>query len=195
MEIIPNWHPFFVHFAVVLVLVMGAIQLLSWVMPNLFNKLITPSLHKFLVVLTILASLATVSAGFVAYNSVNHDTQSHIAMTGHKHWALATTSIFILASILFFVLSRFKKWLAGSLFVIASVFVLITGYKGSELVYHYGLGVISLPNTDEHDHSSHGHDSQSSHHDNSDGHHQTTSEEPELDENTHVHADGEVHQH
>ena len=35
--------------------------------------------------------------------------------------------------------------------------IAITGFKGAELVYRHGTGVISLPDTGTHDHSAHAH--------------------------------------
>lgn len=153
IDIIPNWHPLFVHFTIVFVLVLAAVQLLKWFAPTPYNKLVTPSAHHLLVAVTFLSVVATVSAGFFAYNSVAHDTPSHLAMTNHKNWALVTAAIISIGAVFYFVLPKFKSGLAGNLFVAAAVLVLVTGFKGGELVYRYGLGVMSLPSSDEHGHS------------------------------------------
>jgi len=72
-----------------------------------------------------------------------------------------------------------------------------TAWLGGEAVYRYGLGVISLPKTDshDHDHATGGHgdaDVESSHeqeggfHDNSDGHH-----DKPVHDNSDGHHDGD----
>ncbi|WP_455216812.1 DUF2231 domain-containing protein, partial [Kaarinaea lacus] len=127
----------------------------------------------------------TVLSGVFAYNTVTHDTPSHAAMTDHRNWALVTAGLFILIATWLGIMVRAGK-VAGALFVVvllvATVLLGITAWKGGELVYRYGLGVMSLPRADTHGHADgeahdHGtgnkaeHDNSDGHHDNSDGHH------------------------
>lgn len=195
IDIIPNWHPFFVHFTIVFVLILAVVQLLKWLAPNCYKQLVTPNTHHLLVALTFLSVVATVAAGFFAYNSVAHDTPSHLAMTNHKNWALVTAAIISSGAVFYVVLPKFKNWLAGSLFVAGAVLVLITGFKGGELVYRYGLGVMSLPqaDADSHDHAG-GHDSSEG---DRDSHHQQNNPKssPSVNLNQDSHADGKAHEH
>ncbi len=68
-----------------------------------------------------------------------------MAMTDHKNWAFTTATVFLLAAILFFVKAGWRQSVVGILLVASGALVGVTGFKGGELVYRYGLGVMSLP--------------------------------------------------
>ncbi len=163
-KIIPNWHPILVHFTVALY----AIATLLFILGYLANK--NEWARKFTgnewpqkftnaaylnLWLGALITLLTVAAGFYAYNTVAHDEPSHLAMTNHKNWALTTASFFWIVAIWSIFKYRAGKQV-GLLFVtamlIGSGLVGITGFKGGEVVYRFGLGVMSLPKTDSHRH-------------------------------------------
>lgn len=157
IEVIPNWHPIFVHFT---------IALLS--MSVLFHLLhaLLPKQHRWQNNMVLLAqanlwigtgfAIITAIAGWFAYNSVAHDTASHAAMTEHRNWALITLGIFF--TLATWSVFRRKKNQANVIFtfaiLIAGGLLATTGWHGAESVYRYGLGVISLPNTtgEGHDH-------------------------------------------
>ncbi|CAN5399327.1 DUF2231 domain-containing protein [soil metagenome] len=93
-------------------------------------------------------TIATIVAGFYAYNTVHHDVASHIAMTKHRNWALPTAAaIWLLSG---WSIWRYKKKMQVTLtFLLALLLVqallLTTAWRGGELVFRYGLGVMSLP--------------------------------------------------
>lgn len=160
IEIIPNWHPLFVHFSIALLLISALFHVLAAanIKPTLASQISVVANWNLWLGAGI--SLLTIIAGWFAYNSVNHDTPSHVAMTDHRNWGIATAVIFFLLGAWSF--SRYKKsmsitWSITIPVVIASVLLLTTGWKGGELVYRYGLGVMSLPKTDDHDHGAHDH--------------------------------------
>jgi len=114
-------------------------------------------------------TIATVIAGFFAYYSVAHDTPSHIAMTAHRNWALVT-----LVGILFCVgwsIVQYKKKIQPTMsFILAMLIVLLllssTAWRGGELVYRYGIGVMSLPQSSGvgHQHEHGGNTEENGHH-------------------------------
>jgi uncharacterized membrane protein len=160
IEIIPNWHPVFVHFTIALLIIATLFHIIA----VLNNKSTTyyqfESVANWNLWTGALFAVVTVIAGWFAYNSVEHDTPSHLAMTDHRNWALGTTVLFIALAVWSF--RRAKKsvaisWLIVLPLIIASGLLGITGWKGGELVYRHGLGVMSLPNTGAHDHAGHEH--------------------------------------
>jgi uncharacterized membrane protein len=165
-EFIPNIHPIFVHFTVALLSTSMGLFLLGCIVsePTWKEKLLTVAHGNFWLGAAI--TVLTVGSGLYEYYTVAHDEPSHSAMTNHRNWAFFTAGFFFILAIW----SGRTFWKKGSLtkpfvaaLLLANVMLMITGWKGGELVYRYGLGVKSLPEVpaessgDSHDHS-HGED-------------------------------------
>ncbi len=149
LEIIPNWHPIFVHFSVAFISFIGVLQLVIWLRPNSPKRNELIFMQKALILVTIFSVVLTVLTGWLAFNSVAHDTPSHMAMTDHRNWALATASVFLVSAILFFTRPNLRNGLVGVMLLMSAGLVAVTGFKGGEVVYRYGLGVMSLPQLSE----------------------------------------------
>jgi len=153
IEIIPNWHPIFVHFTVALISTAIGFFLLAKLLGNRpFHKQCLILAHWNLWIGTAFA-LITVATGILAYNSVTHDTPSHAAMTEHRNWAFATFAVLLLTT-LWSGWSFYAKKLIKLPFLLMAVLLLgllfSTAWHGGELVYRYGLGVMSLPAAEDH---------------------------------------------
>lgn len=151
IDILPNWHPVFVHFTVALLLVAAVLHLLSHFISNgkLSGELMLVA--RWNLWIGVGFALLTVGAGWHAYNTVAHDTPSHIAMTEHRNWAMATFVLFLGIAGWEYYLYRHGKskgWLFTGLLAIAAALLLTTAWHGGELVYRHGLGVMSLPETE-----------------------------------------------
>jgi len=148
IEILPNWHPIFVHFTVALLTMSVVFYVLHLVLPRAHRQQYAMVLLA-QVNLWIGTSFAVITAiaGWFAYNSVAHDTPSHAAMTEHRNWALVTLAVFFLLT-LWSIASR-KRKKAPVFFVIilllAGGLLTSTAWHGAESVYRYGLGVMSIP--------------------------------------------------
>ena len=163
IEIIPNWHPIFVHFTIGL-LVISALFYLAGAVLKKEHLLIVARWNLWI---GALITVGTVLAGWYAYNTVDHDGPSHAAMTDHRNWALATAATFLLLALWAFFKQRGAK-AVGAGFVVIMLFaagmLAVTGYKGGEVVYRHGLGVMRMPEVqgdgghDSHDHGEHGQD-------------------------------------
>lgn len=205
IEIIPNWHPFFVHFTVALLTLSFVFYVLGTVRQS------SPLRQQWLIYgnwnlwLGVAFSAVTVIAGWFAYNSVTHDTPSHAAMTVHRNWALATFALFALLAVWTFYMRRQHRS-PGTLFLaigfVGLMLLTTTGWKGAELVYRYGLGVMSLPKVEDHSHASaqDGHGDQ--HQSGTEDHHETldaptpkSDTSHEAPEKTTHHDDGHDHTH
>jgi len=198
IEIIPNWHPLLVHFTIALFSV-SALLYLAGLLLNKSNLLIVAKWNLWI---GAFATTITVLAGFNAYNSIAHDDLLHTAMTDHKNWALVTVSIFILIA-LWAGLKHRKATTVSPFFVIiilgASVLLAITGYKGGEVVYRHGGGVMRMPVISEDGgHGSHSHEKNVSadHHGSTEtklqseaGHHSTEIENPAEEDGHDEHSD------
>lgn len=172
IEIIPNWHPIFVHFTVAFLTLLAIIQVALWLTKN--STLLQA--YKWMMLMTIPVIAVTLAAGFQAYFSVEHDARSHLAMTDHRNWALTTAATFLSAVGLYFTNISICKRFSAALILVTALLMSITAYKGGELVYRYGLGVISMPTV-----SGAGHD----HHEEMKSHHETLGKGNEHNHKTH----------
>mgnify|MGYP000306518441 CR=1 FL=1 len=148
LEVLPNWHPIFVHFSVALLSVAAALHVASHFVTHAERAAQCALVARWNLWLGAGLTLFTVAAGFYAYNTVTHDTPSHAAMTEHRNWALATTVVFLAIVAWEFWLQKHKRgksWLFTGLLLIATGLLLSTAWHGGELVYRYGLGVMSMP--------------------------------------------------
>jgi len=153
IEIIPNWHPLFVHFTVALfsLSIIFFIVQRPFAETDLGDNLMV--FARYSLWLGVIFSLATLAAGWDAYNTVDHDTPSHAAMTDHRNWGLGTFAVFFIAAIWWVIVKTYseKASLAFLLcLVIGGGLLVTTGHKGSQLVYFFGLGVQNLPEKDDH---------------------------------------------
>ncbi len=173
VEIVPNWHPVFVHFPIALVLVAVGLHLVAPVLPAAWREqgLVVARWNLWLAAAAVLVTVAT---GWQAFNSVDHDDAGHAAMLEHRFWALITSAVVL-------VLAAWAAWTqlrhrrTGVTFlgvlVVAGALILTTAWHGGELVYRHGLGVRSFPAAaapaaptapaaapaPAHDHSTHSH--------------------------------------
>ena len=172
-EIIPNWHPIFVHFTVALLsLAVGLYVVTPFVKSPLKEQ--WHAVARWALWFGAGFTIITGLTGLYAYNTVAHDTPSHLAMTDHRNWAIVTVALFLTLAAWSIVWVRKNKTL-GTAFVacmvIAGGVLASTAWHGGELVYRYGLGVMSLPKAegDGHDHAhggGHDHGSSMDNHDN-----------------------------
>lgn len=153
IEIIPNWHPILVHFTIALLSVSVVLFLAeSFVRKSpLHIQLVTVA--RWNLWLGSLAAIATVVAGFDAFNSVPHGSEAqHLAMIDHRKWALSTAGLFSILAVWSLSASlrgkadfrKSKNLVFVSLMAVAGLMLATTGYKGAELVYRHGLGVIPM---------------------------------------------------
>lgn len=161
IEIIPNWHPIFVHFTVGLLSIAVLLSVVAqFISPGKLREQ-CELVAQWNLWLGAGITVFTVAAGVVAYNTVAHDTPSHEAMTEHRNWALVTAVVFFALAIWSWLRARAAKAMGGVLLVgllIGGGLLASTAWHGGEAVYRFGLGVMSLPKADDHDHAAAGHD-------------------------------------
>lgn len=158
IEIIPNWHPVFVHFTVALLAVAGLLYLIVILSGDWKYKQSALKVAEWNFWIGSAMTIVTALTGWYAYNTVAHDTPSHIAMTEHRNWALATLVVIAVLAIW----TGRNRVSGGKLSLPFAALIAImlgllgsTAWHGGEVVYRHGLGVMSLPKStgDGHDHA------------------------------------------
>lgn len=160
IEIIPNWHPVFVHFTVALLSVSGVLFLVSHFASDWQHRQTALKVAEWNFWIGSAVTVATALAGWYAYNTVSHDTPSHAAMTLHRNWALGTLTLLGVLVFWRWILQRGESAKSSLSFVVVMPLLLgllgSTAWHGGEVVYRYGLGVMSMP-TSEGDGHAHEH--------------------------------------
>ncbi len=189
-EIIPNWHPIFVHFTLGLLAVSALLYAAAFLAGSRPWAGTLRLVGRANLYLGILFTIGTLLTGWYAYNTVPHDGPSHAVMTTHRNWALFTAAVFALLAVAALVLRR-RRRTEGTVFtllvVLAAAPLAVTGFYGGELVYRHGVGVMSLPDTDDHTHDHDGH----SH----DGDHDHDHDHEHEREHEHEHGEGREDRH
>jgi uncharacterized membrane protein/ketosteroid isomerase-like protein len=163
-EITPNWHPMFVHFTVALLTASLLFHVASRIASGVLGESLAAA-GRWNFAAGLVFTFATVATGLLAYGSVDHDTPSHLAMTDHRNWALGTFIAFIAVAVWAWYRERDSSPASRvfvTLLALAAALLSVTAFKGGELVYRYGLGVMSMPAVSgeghEHEHPDGGHD-------------------------------------
>lgn len=194
IEIIPNYHPLFVHFPIAY----ATAALFFFAAGILFGKKSWAAqclifARWMLWAATIFAGIAAVF-GWFAYNSVDHDEAGHQAMTLHRNWALATLGVLTLLAAIDGWLRRFVIAVPYgflALLLVAWLLVISTAWHGSEVVYRHGLGVMSLPKAEGPGHPDERRPAQNEAASHGDGHdHNATVTEAPHKKTGHTHAPG-----
>ncbi len=163
MEMIPNWHPLLVHFTIALLSISVVLYLTGYI----FKKPHLLLVGRWNLWIGAVFTIGTIVAGFDAYNTVTHDALSHAAMTDHKKWAIPTGSVFIGLAVWALWKHRGAETVHLGfvlIMLLASLSLAITGYKGAEVVYRHGTGVMRMPmimgdgGHGSHEHVGQGHD-------------------------------------
>ncbi len=152
IQIIPNWHPIFVHFTFALFSTAIGFYTFAYLLKKL--KLYPSLAFEFEIVakwciwIVSIIVIGTILTGLYAYYTVNHDAPSHVIMTLHRNWALVTAGAIVLVTF-WSLWSSYNRKIITSYFIFA-LFVLqglllSTAWHGAELVFRYGIGVMSLP--------------------------------------------------
>lgn len=161
MEIIPNWHPIFVHFtfgvfstAVILYLSAYGLSIIS-PFPLYVDQLKISALWC-LSFSGLFTFFFTLGAGLYAFMTVQHTDEAHPHMLLHQNWGLPTgLSIILIASFASWFAKttrRFKFFLL--ILILFQILVIYTGWLGSELVYRHGVGVLPVSKSSSHHHIS-----------------------------------------
>jgi len=147
IEILPNWHPFFVHFPIALYLTSAMLIFTAIALPDKKLAGMCLTVGQWNLYLGAGFSILTIAAGFYAANTVAHDETIHLAMTDHRNWALSAAALWFLLAFWNWrnqIADRPPNGVFVAFLAIAAVLLLIAGWKGGELVYRHGTGVLAV---------------------------------------------------
>ncbi len=163
IEVIPNWHPFVVHFVIAPMVISSLCYILSlFPFPaNLRSELLIVA--KWSLYAAAISSPIAAITGWYAFNTVAHDEAGHAAMLLHRKAAIVSVALMFVSLGVFFLIRNktVNVWFIV-IVLVSTMSVLVTGYLGAENVYRHGIGVQRIPEIVNgvglEDHSHHDHD-------------------------------------
>ena len=191
IEMVPNWHPIWVHFPIALLSIATLLFVLGSLRPQHPGAATATTVARWNLALGMMFLIPSLLTGYLAYNSVAHDSAGHEAMHRHLYAAWITVALFVAAG---FVAWRERRRTSGAgllllvLILPAAGMLSVTGYLGAENVYRHGIGVERLPDTDDHHHGEHHDDAAEGHA--GDASDKPTQDDPGRSEHQHHHHSG-----
>ncbi len=144
MRVIPGWHPMIVHFPLALIVTAAACLTLArlWSAPRYVPVLATVGTWN--LCLGALAVLFSLGSGLAAIIGLHVGVAAHQAISAHVKSAMLTT-VLVLAVAVWRGAGTAQdsrpSWLFFVVLWAATAALIVTGYRGGQNVYRYGIGV------------------------------------------------------
>ena len=154
-EILPNWHPIFVHFTIGLLVPAAGLLFVAAIFPSRSWSGRCLVAARWNLWIGAVVTAGTGAAGLYAFATVAHDAQGHIAISDHRNWAFGTALVWWSLALWAVRRRRAEGRPSGAFLALAAAGViglLVTGWKGGELVFRHGMGVLAWPVGAERDH-------------------------------------------
>jgi uncharacterized membrane protein len=144
MNVLPGWHPIAAHFPLALVVTATALLLAARLVRSQRYAAILATVGTWNLCLGTLAALFAIGTGLAAVLHANVGVAAHQAISLHLRWAIFTTLALVLLAVWRGAGSApdsRPSWIFMTLLLAASAALIVTGYRGGENVYRYGVGV------------------------------------------------------
>jgi uncharacterized membrane protein len=144
MSGMPGWHPVVVHFPLALVVTAALLLCAARLLPQESRAATLAVVGTWNLCLGAAAALLALATGLAAVIHLQVDPDARLAISLHVRWAMFSTLVLVLLSVWrgagVAPPSR-PSWLFTALLLGATAAILVTGYRGGENVYRYGIGV------------------------------------------------------
>jgi uncharacterized membrane protein len=144
MNILPGWHPIVVHFPLALVTTAAFFLAASRVLRRESYAATLATVGTWNLCLGALAALLALATGLAATMGLHIGTAAHLAISMHVKWAIFTTLALVLLAVWRGAGSPQESrptWIFLLVLLAATAALIVTGYRGGQNVYRYGVGV------------------------------------------------------
>jgi uncharacterized membrane protein len=144
MNILPGWHPIAVHFPLALVVTATLLLLAARLVRAERYAALLATVGTWNLCLGTLAALVAIGTGLAAVLHVNAGVAAHQAISLHLRWAIFTTLALVLLAVWRGAGSAPESrpsWIFMAVLLASTAALIVTGYRGGENVYRYGVGV------------------------------------------------------
>jgi uncharacterized membrane protein len=146
MSILPGWHPMVVHFPLALVVTGTTLLLAAKLLRQERYASVLATVGTWNLCLGAVGALVAIATGLAAVLHLNADVgvAAHQAISLHLRWAISTTLVLVLLAVWRGAGSAQESrpsWIFLVVLLAATGALIVTGYRGGENVYRYGVGV------------------------------------------------------
>ena len=146
MNIVPGWHPIVVHFPLALVTTAAIFLTAARVLRHDRYAATLATVGTWNLCLGALAALFALATGLAATIGLHVGAAAQQAISTHVKWAMFTTLALVLLAAWRGAGSAQESrpsWIFNLVLLAATAALIVTGYRGGQNVYRYGVGVIA----------------------------------------------------
>jgi uncharacterized membrane protein len=144
MSLLPGWHPLVVHFPLALVLVATPLLLAARLLRSEAIASTAAIVGTWNLCIGAVAALFALATGLGAVLDLNVDAATHQAISLHMKWAMFSTLVLVLLAVwrgAGTAQGSRPSWVFIIVLLAAAAALVVTGYRGGENVYEFGVGV------------------------------------------------------
>jgi uncharacterized membrane protein len=144
---LPEWHPMVVHFPLALGVSAAVLLLAARLVRDAHHAATLATVGTWNLCLGAFAALFALGTGLAAVADLQVDTAAHLAISLHLRWAIFTTLALLLLAVWRGAGNAHNSRPAWAFLVVllaTTAALVVTGYRGGQNVYRYGIGVHAL---------------------------------------------------
>jgi uncharacterized membrane protein len=141
---LPEWHPMVVHFPLALGVSAAAFLLAARLVRNAHHAATLATVGTWNLCVGAVAALFALGTGLAAVSDFNVGAAAHQAISLHLRWAIFTTLALVLLAVWRGAGNAQNSRPAWAFLVVllaTTAALIVTGYRGGQNVYRYGVGV------------------------------------------------------
>lgn len=144
MKLLPGWHPIVVHFPLALVITATLFLLAARLVRRESHAATLATVGTWNLCLGALAALFALATGLAAMLGLHVGAAAQQSISVHVKWAIFTTLALVLLAVWRGAGNAQESrpsWILMLVLSAATAALIVTGYRGGENVYRYGVGV------------------------------------------------------
>jgi uncharacterized membrane protein len=144
MSVFPGWHPIVVHFPLALIGTATLLLIAARLLRRESHAATMAIVGTWNLCLGAIAALIALATGLGAVLDLNVGLEARQAISLHMKWAIFTTLAVVLVAVwrgAGNAQDSRPSWIFVIVLCAASAALVVTGYRGGENVYRYGVGV------------------------------------------------------